>query len=226
MGKVTILKETTRNPISLIGERAGVCQGSDISDPKKNYKRGIDCIESLHGRALEFVNVEMVISGYSARVIREWYTHIGCLPTRLQESTRYVDCNNFKYVTPHTIEGNQEANDVYQHIMQTIADGYKRLDELGIPREDVAMVLPFGMETVIVDKRNLRNIVDMAQQRKCNRAYWEFREMFNDICNALSEHSDEWKYVVDTMMKPKCMVLGYCPEKNGCGFMPKKRKTV
>ena len=30
MSKVTILPETTKNPISLIGERAGVCWGADI----------------------------------------------------------------------------------------------------------------------------------------------------------------------------------------------------
>ena len=29
MGKITILPETTKNPISLIGQRAGVCYGSD-----------------------------------------------------------------------------------------------------------------------------------------------------------------------------------------------------
>ena len=83
MGTITILPETTKDPISLIGRRAGVCWGADISDEKKNYRRGLDCLESNHGRTLEFVNVEMVLDGYSARVIREWYTHIGGAPTRL-----------------------------------------------------------------------------------------------------------------------------------------------
>lgn len=82
MGKVTILPETTKNPISLIGERAGVCWGADTSDAAKNYKRGLDCIKSGHGRTLEFVNVEVILDGYSARVIREWYTHIGGAQTR------------------------------------------------------------------------------------------------------------------------------------------------
>lgn len=40
MGKVIILKETTQNPITLIGERAGICYNSDISNTEKNYKRG------------------------------------------------------------------------------------------------------------------------------------------------------------------------------------------
>ena len=77
MGTITILPETTKNPITLMGQRAGVCWGGNVEDPEKNYKRGMDCIISGHGRVMEYVNVEMIIAGYSARVEREWYTHIG-----------------------------------------------------------------------------------------------------------------------------------------------------
>ena len=87
MKSITILPETTKNPITLIGHRAGVCWGADVTDDKKNYKRGLDCIKANHGRALEYVNIETIIDGYSARVIRELYTHIGGAPTRLQAST-------------------------------------------------------------------------------------------------------------------------------------------
>ena len=47
MRKVTILPETTKNPITLIGKRAGICYGADISDPIKNYKRGMGCVGDL-----------------------------------------------------------------------------------------------------------------------------------------------------------------------------------
>ena len=32
MAKVTIISETPKNPITLVGERAGVCWGADIND--------------------------------------------------------------------------------------------------------------------------------------------------------------------------------------------------
>ena len=51
----------------------------------------------------------------------------------------------------------------------------------------------------------------------CNRAYWEFRELFDDILCALEGYSDEWMTVIEKTMHAKCYVLGYCPEKNGCG---------
>ena len=225
MGTITILPETTRDPISLIGRRAGVCWGADIEDPQKNYRRGLDCLESNHGRTLEFVNVEMVLDGYSARVIREWYTHIGGAPTRLQASTRYINYEDFPYVSPGKIEKNEQAQAVYRNVMSSIAEGLRQLEEMGIPREDAGMLLPLGMATRVVDKRNLRNLIDMSHQRMCTRAYWEFREMFSDVLRALRGISDEWQLIVDQYMMPKCELLGYCPEKRGCGRKPKKESN-
>ena len=223
MGTITILSETTKNPITLIGQRAGICWGADTSDAKKNYKRGWDCITSGHGRTLEYVNVELLIDGYSARVMREWYTHIGGAPTRLQASTRYINYGDFAYVTPESIQGNDVALQTYQDCMRHIGYCVMMMErECSIPREDAAMLLPLGMTTRVVDKRNLRNLVDMSHQRMCNRAYWEFRELFDDILCALEGYSDEWMTVIEKTMHAKCNVLGYCPEKHGCGKYQKE----
>ena len=222
MGRVLVRDYTTKTPLQMIGESAGFCWGSDISDANKNMKRAIDCIASGHGRTMEFPDIHLILDGYSARVIREFYTHIGCLPTRLQSSTRYVDAKSFKYVTPPSVFKNEKAKQVYDETMEHIREGYAKLEELGIKREDAAMVLPLGMETVIVDKRNFRNLVDMAKNRMCTRAYWEYRELMNDICEALSSYSGEWNTLIKLCMKPKCDVSGYCTESKSCGRKPKK----
>ena len=220
MGTVTILEMTTRQPITLIGQMAGVCWGADTSDPAKNFKRGWDCITSGHGRTLEFPDVYMMLDGYSARVIREWYTHIGGMPTRLQASTRYIDYANFEYVTPPSIEDNISAHDAFDACMEYIQNTLEILEHDGIPREDAALLLPLGMTTRIVDKRNLRNLIDMSRQRMCNRAYWEFRELFRDICIALTNYSEEWGRIVNTQFHAKCTENQICPEKHGCGKYP------
>lgn len=226
MGKVTILEETTLFPITLMGKRAGVCWGADVTDDEKNYKRGLDCLNSGHGRVMEYVNVEMVIDGYSARVIREWYTHLGGSPTRLQASTRYINYDSFEYVMPPRIAANKEAAKVYSDMMSKISETCSYLEkECDIPREDAAMLLPLGMGTKIVDKRNLRNLADMSGQRMCNRAYWEYRILFNDICKELSALSGEWKYIVDNFFMPKCEKTGFCTEKKSCGRKPKKQEN-
>lgn len=224
MGNIIILEETTKYPLTLMGQRAGVCWGGDIRDRDKNYRRGLDCLGSGHGRVLEYVNVEMVMEGYSARVIREWYTHIGGAPTRLQASTRYINYGDFQYITPNSIKNNKEAELRYEKCIAEIKDCTRYLTEqCGIPREDAAMLLPLGMETKIVDKRNLRNIIDMCQQRLCSRANWEYRGMMRDVLAQLKELSDEWAYIVDNYCEPKCKKLGYCPEKHSCGLVEKRR---
>ena len=222
MGTITILDTTTKNPITLIGERAGICWGADITDAEKNYRRGLDCITSGHGRTLEFVSVDMLIDGYSARVIREYMRHVGSGLSVLQASTRYIDYGNFEYVVPKSIRENSDAFDCYQDCMTMLRQDLKYLvEQEGIPREDAAMLLPLGMTTRLVDHKNLRCLADMSGNRKCIRAYWEFREMFGDIENALSNYSKEWEWVVWKLFRAKCEVLGYCPEKHGCGLFPK-----
>ncbi len=222
---ITILKETPLRPVTLMGERAGVCWGADINNEEKNYRRGLDCIRSGHHRVMEYVNVEMIIDGYSARVIREWYTHIGGAPTRLQASTRYINYKDFSYAAPPAIAGNPEAETIYRETMGAIASACSRLEnECGIPREAAAMLLPLGMTTRLVDKRNVRNLVEMSHQRLCTRAYWEYRFLMNDICRALSDYSEEWKYLVEHYFVPKCEVAGYCTEKKSCGRKPRKEE--
>ena len=89
MGKVIIQKETTQNPLQVMGKMAGICWNAPTDDKDKNIKRALDCIESGHGRVSEFPQIYIILDGYSARAIREFYTHIGGGPTRLQASTRY-----------------------------------------------------------------------------------------------------------------------------------------
>lgn len=216
---IYIQNETTKNPITLTGYEAGICYGSDTSDPEKNYKRGLECLKANHGRTLEFSQLYAVIDEYSAKVIREFYTHIGGCPTRLQASTRYINYekDHFTFVTPKTIKANEEALKIYNDIMDYIANGVKALSELGIPKEDASYPLPFAMKTKIVWRTNLRQLIDMEQTRLCNRALWEFRDIMHELNKQLRCYSSEWNTLMDMFSQPKCEVLGYCPEKFGCG---------
>lgn len=227
MGKVQIHPFTTKKPITMIGYMAGVCYGTDVSDDEKNYKRGIDCLKSQHGRTWEFPTVQMTIEGYSARVMREIYTHIGGSPSRLQASTRYINYSDFDYFTPPSIEANPVAKIIYDStIMNNIMAGLNELEEMGIPKEDSANALPLGMESVMVGKYNFRTLADMSHQRKCVRAYHEFRGWFNDLENSLSEYSEEWAYLVKEHFMPKCEHLLHCPERFSCGKYPPKNVVM
>lgn len=221
MGQTIIQNDTTKNPLQLIGRESGICWNADINNIEKNIQRAKDCINSDHGRVMEFPQVYMVLDNYSARVIREFYTHIGGMSTRLQASTRYIDYESgFEFVTPPSIEKNANAKEIYNEAMDQILNGLQKLESEGIPKEDCAMLLPLGMTTKVVCRTNFRNLVDMSRQRMCTRAYWEFRLLFNDIYKALSDYSPEWKWLVETCFMPKCKAAGFCKEKKSCGKMP------
>lgn len=213
----------------MIGKMTGVCWGAPIDNDDKNMARALDCLESGHGRTLEFPDVYMIIDGYSARVMREWYTHIGGAPTRLQASTRYIDYANkgMPYIIPPKIANNNLALEDYQYVMNTIENYAEGLEEqFDIPREDVANMFPLGMESKMVCKINLRTLIDMSHQRMCARAYWEFRQLFNDLCKALKSYSSQWEMIVNRCFKPKCKVCGFCTEKNTCHMMPTKEELI
>lgn len=221
--KIYIQPETTKNPLSLMGYEAGFCWNADISDNEGNIKRAIDCINSNHGRVMEYPQIYLTIEGFSIKFAREFLRHIGGAPTVLQDSTRYVNKDNFDFVYPKTIENNFEALFYYQKAMDFINMAYHEINKLGIPKEDSSMLLPLGMETKLAYRTNLRALVDMSSVRECSRAYWEYRQFMTLLKNNLASYSKEWNTIVNMgIFVPKCEKLGYCNEKFSCGRKEKK----
>ena len=207
-----------------MGEEAGICWGADITDEAKNYKRGVDCIKCNHGRTLEYPSIYLVISGYSSKVIREFYTHI-VGNSRLQSSTRYIDYSDcFEYITPKSVESNPEAKEVWDKFMSTIPSAIDALKKVGVPNEDATNILPLAYTTKIVVKMNLRSLMNMAEMRLCSRAYWEYRELMSDILTELAKYSDEWEELIYDLkvFVPKCEKAGFCVESKCCGRKPRK----
>lgn len=217
---VNILPETTKDPITLIGKRAGCCTNSDTTNDDKNFERGLSCLQSNHGRVLEYVQVDLEISGVSSRVIREWYTHIGGSPTRLQVSTRYVDYGkHVPVIVPPSISSKASIMTRFYEYMDDLSSFIEYLKDRDVPLEDIAMFYPLGTETKIVDHRNLRNLIEMSHQRLCTRAYWEYRELFKIIKSELSKYSEEWEMITDYYFLRNCEYLGWCPEDKSCGYI-------
>ena len=215
---ITIIeKRTEKDPLAHIGENAGVCWNSDITDVEKNIKRGKSCIQSGHLRTAEYPTVEMIIEGYSARCIRELYTHIIGV-TRLQDSTRYINFEDFAYYNPGSTE---EQKEQIAKTMGDISENYGKLLELGMKKEDCANILPLGMHTKIVWKINLRGLMHFMNMRLCNRALKEIRTLAGEIKSKLSAYSEEWKWICDNYFVPTCKSIGYCTEEKCCGLMPK-----
>lgn len=221
---ITILPQTDKEPLNTIGYCAGVCWNSPVDDKEKNIKRAKSCIQSGHTRTAEYPDVFCIIEGYSARCIRELYTHI-VGTTRLQSSTRYVDAksmdieNEFYYPFDKnsTEEKFEEAQNIYKDELSNIMKTYQKLEELDIPKEDAANILPLGMDTKIVWKINLRALMHFMNLRLCSRAYKEIRALSKELKEKLCTLSPEWKWICDELLVPKCESIGYCDEAKSCG---------
>ena len=217
--------EITNKPLQLIGKCAGVCWGAPVDDPAKNRQRAISCIKANHGRVLEFPEFIIVIDGYSARMMRELYTHIGGSPTRLQSSTRYVNEDGFKYYKPESCKGHSE----YDSTMETIQAAYSDLvGYIGVPKEDAANILPLGMMSKMVWKGNLRMLINFMNRRLCTRALKEIRGFANELRSLLASVDEDWSWISEFLFVPSCEqyklhnpAMRFCVESQCCGRAPK-----
>lgn len=215
----------TPNPLTFMGEIANICYGNKINTKDKLKKLSVECINSGHHRVLEYVDMTICIENYSARMVRELYTHHTGV-SRLQESTRYVDYKNFDFYIPASIKQNSLANDEYISLMDEIQRVYFYLLNQDIPKQDIANILPLGMMTKVVLKINLRALLHMAEMRLCNRALKEYKDFMYELKESLRDIDDEWEYIIDNYYKPKCEIIGYCTEKQSCHKMPMKSEII
>lgn len=210
----------TNNPLTTVGIVASECYNTKLKDENHARRIAEHCIRSGHGRNLEFADITMTISGYSARMVRELYTHI-VGTNRTQSSTRYITYDEFEYITPSTLKG--EALEVYNTTMNNIKEGYKKLKDLGIENDITGYILPLGMTSTFNLKINIRALEHMANLRMCNRALLEFRQFMKELKQELSKLDEEWNWISDNLLVPKCVKYGYCDEDYGCGLKPKKK---
>lgn len=219
---ITVLPQTTIEPLQLIGKTAAVCWNANVDDKEKNIKRAWDCINSGHGRVLEWPNVEVIVEGYSAKCLREAMRHIVGTSV-LQASTRYINyAKGFDVVTPPSVTKSEETEAIWNNVIHAISDGMKALEAHGVPKEDFTNLLPLAYQSKMVWKANLRTLVNFFGMRLCNRAYWEIRALAKELKDALSEYSPEWKEIADALFVPKCVHVGFCTEAKSCHYRPPK----
>lgn len=217
---VTILN-STKMPLTVIGTNSAICYDTELKDEGHAVRIAKHCINSGHMRNLEFADITIKIT-CSARVAREFYTHIGGAPTRVQASTRYITYDNFDYFVPDGLTGEQSL--VYDYYMNEIKCAYKRLKDLGLENDKTGYLLPLAMETTFIWKGNARTLENMFNQRLCFRALEEYRELMKELRIKIRELDEEWKWIADKLYVPKCITLGYCPENAKSCVLYKERK--
>lgn len=209
----------TRLPLTEIGTNASYCYNTELKDELHASRIAKHCITSGHGRNLEFADVTLRIT-CSARVAREFYTHIGGAPTRVQASTRYITYDDFNYVIPDGLTAEQSYE--YNLCMKRIRDSYRNLKNMGLENDKVGYILPLSMETTFIWKGNLRTLENMFNQRLCLRALEEYRLLMIELKRKMANLNEEWKWISNKLFVPKCIKDGYCVEKKKDCILYKK----
>jgi thymidylate synthase (FAD) len=92
--------------------------------------------------------------------------------------------------------------------LESISAAYKKLLEMGIPKEDARYILPNAAKTNIVVTMNARELRHFFNLRCCARSQWELREVAMEMLRQV-------KKVAPALFEnagPTCVELGFCPE--------------
>ncbi|MBQ4123279.1 FAD-dependent thymidylate synthase [bacterium] len=190
-------------------------------DEEKMLKLINRVVSSGHYSTIEHVQVSFAISNISRACSHQLVRHRHA--SFSQKSQRYVkEKGQFEYLTPDSIEKNQELKEKFDNFMSKISEFYLELTEAGIPAEDARAVLPNAASTSMVVSMNLRELIHLANLRLCTRAQTEIRILVKRMCEELVK---EEKWLKDYLV-PKCERIGYCDEDKSCGRKPTKEQIL
>lgn len=127
-----------------------------------------------HLSPAEHANFTFAIEGVSRTLSHQLVRHR--IASYSQKSQRYVNEQDFTYITPPSIAGNPEAAALFQAQMSRLQEAYRELVKVA-PREDARYLLPNATETKLVCTFNARSLFNFFRLRCCRRAQWEIRDL-------------------------------------------------
>jgi len=178
----------TPNAEKLIESAGRTCYLSFRKQGRGTEKAFIRMLVKMgHLSVLEHAHATFRISGVSRAFTHQFVRHRLC--SYSQQSQRYVDESNFKYVEPKSIKNSPKAHSIFTKFMGEAKKTYSGLQKLGIKNEDARFVLPNAVETQIVVTANLREWRHIIKLRGEPGAQWEIRGAAIGILGMLKKHA-------------------------------------
>ena len=184
--QVTLI-QATPNPIETISQIASICYDSNPDYPlglvKHLYRNG-------HHSVFEHIYFTFKIEGISRACSHQLVRHRHCSFT--QRSQRYCDEEDFDYVIPDTIDADRFSMDI-----SDITTWYNEYQFENVPNEDARYILPNACATELYLSCNLRELIHICNERLCERAQWEIRNLVKEMVSLVSPE-------LHFMLVPKC----------------------
>jgi len=186
------------------GSPSEIFEGMDLERARQTIRR---VTGYGHMSVIEHASFTFSIEEVSRALTHQLVRHR--IASYTQQSQRYVTYDTLKkYVTPPTIAQNPEAKKIFDETLESISAAYKKLLEMGIPKEDARYILPNAAKTNIVVTMNARELHHFFNLRCCARSQWELREVAMEMLRQV-------KKVAPALFEnagPTCVELGFCPE--------------
>ena len=206
----------TKNPIDTIAKAASTCYRSE-----PNIEIIKKCIKSGHFSVLEFINFVFKIEGIDRSTSHQLVRHR--IASYAQESQRYVNMSDMQCNYPSKMT--DEQFDIMSDTFGFIQEGYDKLIQSGMKKEDARSVLPNACQTTICVSMNLRALTHFMNERLCTRAQYSIREMAKAMIEAIRikqndmELNNEELDLILSLFIPKCEAgeIKFCPEHKSCG---------
>ena len=197
--RVEIINVSHHNPLSFIGECAGISHGKTDA----SIKRALGCWRAGHTSVLEHVAMTFRIDGISRACSHQLVRHR--LASFVQESQRYtkIDTNREWYVVPPAIAKSDDRLDFFVEHMERYGDAYQSALDAGIKPEDARYLLPEATKTSVVMTMNLRELESFYKLRSDKAAQWEIRELAETMLDDVECCGYEWGLVADMIRTGK-----------------------
>jgi thymidylate synthase (FAD) len=227
---VVKLVRYTPAPEELVAAAAKLCYAADASKIlEQEGDKATKFVEMLakmgHMSPIEHASFTFYLEGVSRAMTHQLVRHR--IASYSQRSQRYVKHADFEYVIPPSLQGKTVSADgksvdaaaYFEETMSYIGERYRKLVEaLGdtgeSTNEDARYVLPNSCETKIFVTMNARELLHFFNERLCNRAQWEIRQ----VADLMLTEAKKVAPGLFARSGSKCVALGHCPEgKMSCG---------
>jgi thymidylate synthase (FAD) len=176
-----------------------------------------------HGGVLEMVHFNFLIENVS-RAFQQQLTRTRqasyCIQSlRVVPCDAFADDDNFLPLMNPEVEGESpERNYNYDMAMFEIQTAYRHLLRSGVSVEDARGILPLAIYSPIWMGINLRALIHMLDQRLCVRAQGEFREVVEQLREAVAE---KHPLIAECFLQCGCERTKVCTNASPCGKYPK-----
>lgn len=133
-----------------------------------------------------------------------------------QQSQRYVRMEDLPVIVPPSVKGDMAHYLAFSLAVSQAEEAYKAFLAQGIPAEDARAILPNCTATRVVMTMNFRSLLHFFEERLCNRAQWEIRDLAGQMFAQCVRHYP----AIFENAGPKCKRLKFCTEAKPCGAAP------